>query len=437
MEIKHDNILYVSDIAEIGGVETFVFEMVKKYKDLDIAVVYKTASKNQLCRIEQYCRTYKFTGQTIRCKVAVINYDSSIVDFIKEGKIYMTIHADYTDPAYKSYPYLDERITGYIGITKYICESFEKKFGKKCMLSYNPLFIEDKKRLVLVSATRLSRVKGRDRMIKLADALDKANIDYVWYVFTNDTKEMSNENVIYMKPRLDAYKWIKEADYLVQLSDTEACSYAINEALYQNTAIIVTPLPYLSEIGVKDGKNAYIMNFDCSNVDEIVEKIEKVPKFEFEPLKDNYNKILAKGKSKYIVELNTMVKVKCIQTYKDLIMNRIVKATDNEIFEVNLLRAEYLEGLGVVERYHEKETVKKRRIIDMGYSSVRQSVYAEIEKEIRLKKAFMCSKCELFIDDKCTNSGTCVHEIRKGVKISEDSKSKNVRLKVRRIQSKS
>ena len=73
----------------------------------------------------------------------------------------------------------------------------------------------------------------------------------------------------------------------------------------------------------------------------------------------------------------------------------------------------------------------------MGYSSVRQSVYAEIEKKIRMKKAFMCSKCELFIDDKCTNSGTCVHEIRKGVKISEDSKSKNVRLKVRRIQSKS
>lgn len=72
----------------------------------------------------------------------------------------------------------------------------------------------------------------------------------------------------------------------------------------------------------------------------------------------------------------------------------------------------------------------------MSYASVRNSVYCEIEREYRMKKAFMCSKCEFYIDDKCS-SNSCVNEIRKGVRISENSKSKNVSLKVRRIQPKS
>lgn len=71
-------------------------------------------------------------------------------------------------------------------------------------------------------------------------------------------------------------------------------SYSINEALYRNVPIVVTPLPYLEEIGVKDGKNAYILNFDCSNIDEVAEKMLTIPKFIFKPLKDNYGDILWK-----------------------------------------------------------------------------------------------------------------------------------------------
>ena len=320
--------------------------MVKKYHKYDIAVVYRTCDYQQLKRITKYCKAYRFDGQDIRCKVAIINYDTSIIDHIKEGKIYMTIHADYSNPAYKVYPKLDERITGYIGITKHICDSFEKQFGKKCMLSYNPLTLDKKKRLVLVSATRLSRIKGKDRMIALANMLDEMGIDYVWYVFTNDKDEIKNKNVIYMKPRLDVYKWIREADYVVQLSDTEGLSYTINEALYSNVAVIVTPLPYLEEIGVRDGENAYIMNFDCSNIREIVSKIMNVPKFKFKHLEDNYETILARGKSTYKQEELKSVRVQCIVRYFDVILERYVFPP--ELFNVDTLRGEYLEGLGLV-----------------------------------------------------------------------------------------
>lgn len=139
-------------------------------------------------------------------------------------------------------------------------------------------------------------------MIKLANALDNAGIEYVWYVFTNDTNVIKNPNIIYMEPRLDVYKWLAHADYLVQLSDTEACSYSINEALYRNIPVIVTPLPYLEEIGVEDGKNAYIVKFDCSNVDEVAKKMINVPNFKFKHLPENYDTIFYKSKSKYNVE---------------------------------------------------------------------------------------------------------------------------------------
>lgn len=232
MSIIHENIIYVKDISEIGGVETYTYEMVKKYKDLDIAVVYKTAHPNQLKRIKKYCPAYQHTDENIICKVAIINYDTSIIDYItkdiwkenaKENEgIYQTVHADYENPAYTWRPPTDKRIKSYIAITKHIEQSFKKLVDVDNVIQgYNPIVDEPDNKIVLVSATRLSRIKGKDRMIKLANALDRYGINYVWYIFTNDTNAIKNDNIIYMKPRLDVRHWIKRADYLAQLSDTE------------------------------------------------------------------------------------------------------------------------------------------------------------------------------------------------------------------------
>lgn len=324
--------------------------MVKKYHKLDIAVVYKTAHPTQLQRIRQYCPAYEFKGQDIICKVAIINYDTSIIDYIKEGKIYQVIHADYENPFYKKIPQ-DKRVYQYIAITKHIAESFKKLTGNQnILIGYNPLTIEDKKPLILVSATRLSKVKGKNRMIKLAEALDKAGIDYIWYVFTTDMNEINLPNIYYMKPTLDVWKWICKSDYLVQLSDTEGLSYSINEALYRNIPVIVTPLPYLDEIGVKNGVNAWIMEFDCSNIDEIVQNIQNIPKFEFKKMQDNYNKILAKGKSKYEEKRKSIVKFQCTRPYKDIELQER-KNPDDKPYELTLERAEYLRdvlGVGII-----------------------------------------------------------------------------------------
>lgn len=276
--------------------------MARKYCNLDICVVCKSIHPTQRERIERYCPVYVHKDQKIYCKVMIINYDTAILDYLEQGKVYMVVHADYTQSAYTIYPKFNHpKITKVLGITKYICKTVKEKFNVDCELCYNPLVLEEpEKRIKLVSATRLSKVKGGNRMKMLADELDRQNVNYIWYVLTDDQDCIHSPNVIFINSRLDAYKWIQEADIIVQLSDTEAMSYTINE----RTAVIgkqvcVTPLPYLESIGI-NSENAIILNFDCSNIKEVVEKIKKPHKVTWQPPQDNYKKYLIESKSDYL-----------------------------------------------------------------------------------------------------------------------------------------
>ena len=348
--IEHSNIFYIRDLSEIGGVETFIWEMVKKYHNYDIAVVYKTAHRKQLERLEKYCICYKHTTQRIKCDVAIINWDTSIIDFIEDGAdIYQTIHGDYSNPVYTWRPLTHPRIKQYICITKHVLKTFKELMHvDNVMLGYNPLEVDDNdKLLIMVSATRLSPIKGKDRMIKLAQALNDKGINYIWYIFTNDTDAIKNDNVIYMKPRLDVGKWLAKADYVVQLSDTEACSYTINEALYRNIPVITTPLPYLEEIGVKDGVNSWILDFDCKNMKHVVDNIMNIPKFKFNRLNDSYDEILSHIPSHFEEDKYMKVKVEALGTYKqfnviDTELNKIPE--EGEQFEITKERLNVLMG---------------------------------------------------------------------------------------------
>lgn len=317
-KIVHKNILYVNDINWIGGVETYLNEILKIYHNLDIAVVYKQCHPTQLERLNNYCKTYQHTGQILECDVCVINYDISIIPYICEGaKIYQGIHADYDNEFYIKNGYkppTHERIDKYIAITKHIAETFSSVSGvpkSKIIQHYNPLTIEEKKPIILVSATRLSPEKGEKRMKRLAEELDAAKVNYIWFIFTDDEHTIVSPNVVYMEPTLEIGRWLDIADYLVQLSDTEGLSYSINEMLYRNKPVIVTPLHYLDELGIKDGVNCYILKHDCSNIDKIVKRIKKIPKFKFKRLDDGYDKILKKSRSKYKKESKKTVKLIC------------------------------------------------------------------------------------------------------------------------------
>ena len=318
--IEHTNIIYMPNISALGGIETYVYELVKKYHDLDIAVVCKRIHPTQEERIKKYCRVYKHTNEKINCKVAIINYNQDIIDYINEdAKIYQTIHADYTNEAVYGgrYPQPHKRITAFLGITQYLVDNLAAKLKpNKIELCYNPLTIDDKKPIIIVSATRLHKNKGADLYQKIIDRLDKINAYYLCFILTGDSGVVRGKNVIEIPPRLDVDKFLSFATYVMLTSKSEALSYTQCEGLFRNIPLITTQLPYLDEIGFKDGVNGFIVN--DNNIDEVVEKMLNPPSFNFKRFEDNYKNIFVESKSRYKEELMMKVKVKCINNYYDM-----------------------------------------------------------------------------------------------------------------------
>ena len=67
------NIYYFYYLSDIGGTETFLYELAKKYHDYDLTIVYRQADPKQLARLQQYVRCVKYTGQKFKCKRAFFN----------------------------------------------------------------------------------------------------------------------------------------------------------------------------------------------------------------------------------------------------------------------------------------------------------------------------------------------------------------------------
>ena len=84
----------------------------------------------------------------------------------------------------------------------------------------------------------------------------------------------------------------------------------------------------MSEYGLEDGKNCYILDFDCSNVNEIAKKITKIPKEKVKLPEDIYSKLLHSGKSTYKQQLNSRFLVEATSKYI------ITNTSDNELCEI-------------------------------------------------------------------------------------------------------
>ena len=342
---EYANVFYVIHFNVIGGIETFIYELVKKYKDTEIVVAYsdKSSDPKQLRRIREFAKVIKVDSNSkIKCKKLFIMYRSNI-DMFDAEEVIQLVHADYKTQNLSVNA--DERINEYYGVSKAVADNYEellKKIGcnKKVKVCHNPLTIEKpQKVLKLISATRLTKEKGLDRMKKLVKELEKNNIPFLWLIFTNKRDEIKNKNVIYMEPRLDIRNYIADADYLVQLSDTEAFCYSVLESLALKTAVIVTKVPSFVEMGVKDGINGYILDFDMNNL-SIKNIYENIPKnFEFKAPKDIYDKLLYEKKSEY--RCGKIVKVKCTKSYYDVELEKWM-TPKTEPWEITEDRAEEL-----------------------------------------------------------------------------------------------
>ena len=156
-------------------------------------------------------------------------------------------------------------------------------------------------------------------MLKLAQELKKANIKFRWIIFTDlnlyGKKPFDLEEVVYMKPSHDFMDYITEADYGVQLSDTEGYSYFINECLQYGTPVISTDFPSVYE-SVEDEVNGYILDMDLKNldIDKIVNNIPKDFTYKEKCTEKDWIKLLNKKVERKNKE---MYKIIAKQNYKD------------------------------------------------------------------------------------------------------------------------
>lgn len=345
------NLYYFSVISRIGGIETFFYQLAKKYgKDHELVIVYKIADAQQLKRLKKYVKCIRFTGQHFECDKAFFNFNTDIIDNVIAKEYVLVVHGDYetmikqgqlskAPDAYK--------ITKYVGVSQRACEGFTAVTGKPCELCYNPFMIEKPKKVLnLISATRLSKEKGKNRMVQLGEALDKAGIPYIWTVFTNDTNAINNPNIIYMKPRLDITNFIANADYLVQLSDNEGYCYSVIEALSMGVPVIVTPCPVFKELGIENEKNGFILDFNMKSIP--IDKIYKgLGIIKYIPPKDNWDNLLIRGENMYLKEKQTTYTVVANSAYENLMISdaelgHVPKAGDK--WEVDYERLQTLLG---------------------------------------------------------------------------------------------
>lgn len=166
-------------------------------------------------------------------------------------------------------------------------------------------------------------------------------------IFSNPIDiKIESPNVSIMQPRTDIRPFYLIADYIVQLSDDmETYCYTINEALGYGIPVITTPLSITKELGLTKDMQI-ILNWDCSNIHEVVKDIFNKPKkkFKYNIPEDNWKNILAKGKNSY--NPKKIKEVECIHDYYDIELNE--NKLINDTYKISQERASYLESLNLV-----------------------------------------------------------------------------------------
>ena len=343
------NVIYFPNINCVGGIETFTYEMGLKYgKNYDLTLIYQNGDAAMLAKIAKVMRVIKHRkDDQIVCDTFIFGYGHEIIDNVTAKNIIQTFHADYICRHLN--PCFDERITHRFGVadntTAGIREHYE--WARDIETMYNPYTPKKPRKVLnLISATRLTAEKGFDRMVTFAKALDDADIPFTWTIYTDKPRDFPNKSVAVLPCRLDVLDFIANADYLVQLSDTEGYSYSIVEALSVGTPVICTEIPVARENGVIDGKTGFILPFDMSKIP--VERIYKgLKKFEYTPRETHYDEYLVKGKAEYVDDKGGLVDIRCKKHYFDIELQTDQYPNDTQT--VTWERADKLVQLGVVE----------------------------------------------------------------------------------------
>ena len=311
MKYKTANAYYFRSILAIGGIESHLYYVAQKYGKYDITVFYRDGDPKQIKRLKKWVRCIQLTDTDwVECDKLFCCFNREILNQCTAKTKYLVLHGDYETMVkqkqldIKNLP-LDKRIDKYLGVSQLVCDSWERLTGIHAELIGEPVVLSEKRPLMLLSATRLSKEKGWERMKKLANALNMADIPFFWLIFTNAKKSDAVKGMEMLPPRLDIAGLMPHFDAVVQLSDNEGYCLTAVEALSQGVPIIGTDIPVFKEIGINE-TNAVLLPLDMSDIP--LDKIKNIPnlKFSYQQAKDSWEDYFTKVESTYEPEPDEM-----------------------------------------------------------------------------------------------------------------------------------
>lgn len=353
MVYETEQAYYFSKINVIGGIESHLYYLAKKYGGRDWCVLTKEIAPEQLEKLRKLVRVIVLRPEDrVKTKRLFVCYERSVLEQCEADEVYFVIHSDYRELKKsglmkENSTDRDERITKYLSVSRTAAEHFNPDIDIDVV--YEPI-VPDKHEepVFLISATRLTFEKGMKRMRKLADELDRRGVNYLWDVYTDRPGGIDSSNVRFMAPRSDITQKMSLYDGLVQLSDFEAYCLTVGEALAEGVPVIATDLPVFDELKIDD-RFMIRMPLDMNDIESQIERIRHLKDMKKEmpryvPVKDGWGRYITKKKRRP----NQSIKVEALSNYFDIDRKETVHR--GQIFEADEDRAYYLAGKGLVRR---------------------------------------------------------------------------------------
>ena len=278
--MKKSICFYYHHFNEIGGVEVAILNLIERlHNDYDITIAYsaKDSSIEMLIKLSQYASIVNLNHKELEVDTVVYCSIYCVKDKIKAKNQLRWMHGCLTDMKVKL---PKETIDNYIAVGKVCKEQLDVQLtNQKSILIYNEIksdihnlaneHIPEQKPLTLVTVSRISREKGFERMLKVAEKLK--GIDYIWHIvgsgydkkYEEHIKKLAPDNWVFHGKLENPFSYIKNADFLLQLSDYEAFGFVLLEALILGTTVVTTNYSSASEM--INETNGYIIKKDLTD----------------------------------------------------------------------------------------------------------------------------------------------------------------------------
>ncbi len=291
-----------------GGIEKCL-ELLGEYlyKDYELEIVYTDTSildPNIVDILSRYAKVYQVEdGMQINCDICVwcyLYFDYPRLKSIIHAKEYIAwIHSmprilpecRLDDPTFvedcSHFICVSEAVKNHLDISKEgeVIHNFMPSNIKEKALAHNPFADVPDNILKLSVVSRLSTSKGFERLLILTEKLKEMNVPFrIQIVGKGRNKEPKIrsmfapfEEVSFAGYQENPYPYIKNSDYLVQLSDDESWCNSITEAKLLETPVVVTNFESSKE-QIIDGYNGIIVDLAATDYEQYINRMLNLKK---------------------------------------------------------------------------------------------------------------------------------------------------------------